>query len=65
MTWNRRGKNPSKIVSIGDEVRCCRLSVDTENRRISWYKQIDQALRNLSLKNIKSTMSFVEKSEMD
>jgi small subunit ribosomal protein S1 len=35
MTWNRRVKHPSKIVSIGDEVEVVVLAVDMDNRRIS------------------------------
>ena len=35
MTWNRRVKHPSKVVSIGDEVEVVVLSVDLENHRIS------------------------------
>ncbi len=35
MTWNRRIKHPSKVVSVGTEVEVVVLSVDMENRRIS------------------------------
>jgi small subunit ribosomal protein S1 len=35
MTWNRRIKHPSKVVSVGAEVDVVVLSVDMENRRIS------------------------------
>jgi small subunit ribosomal protein S1 len=35
MTWNRRVKHPSKVVSIGDEVEVVVLSVDLDNHRIS------------------------------
>lgn len=35
MSWNKRVKHPSKILSIGDEVECVVLEIDTEGRRIS------------------------------
>ena len=35
MTWNRRVKHPSKVVSIGDDVEVVVLSVDLDNHRIS------------------------------
>ena len=35
MTWNRRVKHPSKIVSIGSDVDVIVLAVDLENHRIS------------------------------
>ena len=35
MTWNRRVKHPSKLVTIGEEVEVIVLAVDLENRRIS------------------------------
>jgi small subunit ribosomal protein S1 len=35
MTWNKRVKHPSKIVSVGSEVEVVVLDIDTEARRIS------------------------------
>lgn len=35
MTWSKRTKHPSKIVSVGDEVEAMILEVDQANRRIS------------------------------
>jgi len=35
MTWNKRVKHPSKIVSVGDSVEVAVLDIDLENRRIS------------------------------
>ncbi|MBI2822061.1 MAG: 30S ribosomal protein S1 [Acidobacteria bacterium] len=35
MTWNKRIKHPSKLVSIGDEVEAIVLDIDAEARRIS------------------------------
>ncbi len=35
MTWNKRIKHPSKILSIGSEVEAAVLELDPENRRIS------------------------------
>ncbi len=43
MSWNKRIKNPSQFVAVGDEVECVVLEVDTENRRISLgMKQLQQ-----------------------
>ncbi|MBI2335505.1 MAG: 30S ribosomal protein S1 [Deltaproteobacteria bacterium] len=42
MTWSKKVKHPSKIVSVGDRVTAMVLSVDVENRRISLgMKQIE------------------------
>ncbi|MFQ5913326.1 MAG: 30S ribosomal protein S1 [Nitrospinota bacterium] len=35
MTWSRRMRHPSKIVSVGDTVEAVVLNVDKENKRIS------------------------------
>ncbi len=35
MTWNKRVKHPSKIVSVGDQVDVVVLDIDIESRRIS------------------------------
>ncbi len=35
MTWNKRIKHPSKLLSIGDEVEAVVLDLDLENKRIS------------------------------
>ena len=35
MTWNKRIKHPSKLLSVGDEVETTVLDIDTEARRIS------------------------------
>ena len=35
MTWNKRVKHPSKIVSVGTEVEVVVLDIDIESRRIS------------------------------
>ncbi len=35
MTWNRRIKHPSKILSVGDQVQAVVLDVDAKARRIS------------------------------
>ncbi len=35
MTWNKRIKHPSKLLSIGDDVEAVVLDLDTENKRIS------------------------------
>lgn len=35
MTWNRRIKNPSKLVQVGDVVEAKVLGIDLENKRIS------------------------------
>ncbi len=35
MSWTRRIKHPSQVVSIGDEVEVVVLAIDEENRRIS------------------------------
>ncbi|MDA2929309.1 30S ribosomal protein S1 [Acidobacteria bacterium AH-259-O06] len=35
MTWNKRIKHPSKVVSVGDEVEAVVLDIDAEGRRIS------------------------------
>lgn len=35
MTWSKRIKHPSKLVSVGDEVEAMILEVDPANRRIS------------------------------
>ncbi len=35
MTWNKRVKHPSKIVSVGEEVEVVVLDIDIEARRIS------------------------------
>jgi small subunit ribosomal protein S1 len=35
MTWSKRMKHPSKLVSIGDQVECVVLSVNPNERRIS------------------------------
>ena len=35
MTWNKRIKHPSKILSIGSEVEAAVLELDPENRKIS------------------------------
>ncbi len=42
MSWTKRVKHPSKVVSIGDEVDVIVLDVDEENRKISLgMKQIE------------------------
>jgi small subunit ribosomal protein S1 len=35
MTWNKRVKHPSKILSVGDTVEAVVLDIDVESRRIS------------------------------
>ena len=35
MTWNRRIKHPSKLLSVGDEIEAVVLDVDPQTRRIS------------------------------
>ncbi|QUW03897.1 30S ribosomal protein S1 [Chloracidobacterium validum] len=35
MTWSKRIKHPSKLVSVGDEVEAMVLEVDQSNRRVS------------------------------
>lgn len=35
MSWTKRVKHPSQVVTVGDEVQVQVLEVDTENRRIS------------------------------
>jgi small subunit ribosomal protein S1 len=35
MTWSKRMKHPSKLVSIGDQVECVVLNVNPQERRIS------------------------------
>ena len=35
MSWTKRVKHPSKVVSIGDELEAVILDVDTKNKRIS------------------------------
>ena len=35
MTWNRRVKHPSKLLSVGDEIEAVVLDVDPQARRIS------------------------------
>ena len=35
MTWNRRVKHPSKLLSVGDEIEAVILDVDPQARRIS------------------------------
>jgi small subunit ribosomal protein S1 len=43
MTWSKRLKHPSKILSIGQEVEAIVLEVDSNNRRISLgLKQVSQ-----------------------
>ncbi|MFQ5694062.1 MAG: S1 RNA-binding domain-containing protein, partial [Nitrospinota bacterium] len=43
MSWTRRVRHPSKIVSVGDTVDVVVLSVDKENKRISLgMKQIEE-----------------------
>jgi small subunit ribosomal protein S1 len=43
MTWSKRLKHPSKLLSIGQEVEAVVLDVDTHNRRISLgIKQISE-----------------------
>src|SRR5690606_39217701 len=42
MSWTKRVKHPSKVVSIGDIVETVILDIDTENKRISLgMKQIE------------------------
>ena len=42
MSWNKRIKHPSKILSVGDEVESVVLEIDAEARRISLgMKQLD------------------------
>ncbi len=42
MTWNRRVKHPSKLLSVGDEIEAVVLDVDPQARRISLgMKQIE------------------------
>lgn len=42
MSWTKRVKHPSKIVSIGDEVSAVVLDIDQENKRISLgMKQVE------------------------
>jgi small subunit ribosomal protein S1 len=43
MTWSRRTRHPSKIVSVGDIVDAVVINVDKENKRISLgMKQIEE-----------------------
>ena len=35
MTWNKRVKHPSKILSVGDQIDAVVLDIDVESRRIS------------------------------
>jgi small subunit ribosomal protein S1 len=35
MSWTKRVKHPSKMLSVGDEVECVVLDVDTQGKRIS------------------------------
>lgn len=35
MTWSKRAKHPSKVVSVGQEVEAVVLDIDRQNRRIS------------------------------
>jgi small subunit ribosomal protein S1 len=35
MTWSKRAKHPSKLVSVGDQVECVVLNVSPADRRIS------------------------------
>ena len=35
MSWSKRVRHPSKVVSIGDEVNVVVLAIDPEARRIS------------------------------
>ncbi|MBV8052945.1 MAG: 30S ribosomal protein S1 [Acidobacteriaceae bacterium] len=35
MTWSKRMKHPSKLVSVGDQVECVVLNVNPQERRIS------------------------------
>ncbi len=35
MTWNKRVKNPSKLVNVGDVIEAKVLDIDVENKRIS------------------------------
>jgi len=35
MTWNKRVKNPSKLVNVGDVIEAKVLDIDIENKRIS------------------------------
>ncbi len=43
MSWTKRVKHPSKIVSMGDSVEAIVLDLDVNNRRISLgLKQIEQ-----------------------
>ena len=43
MTWNKRVKQPSKLVNIGDIVEAKVLGIDAENRRISLgMRQLEQ-----------------------
>src|SRR5262249_56193928 len=42
MTWSKRVKHPSKLLSVGQEVEAQVLEVDSNNRRISLgIKQIE------------------------
>ncbi len=42
MSWTKKIRHPSKIVSVGDEVEAVVLNIDAENRRISLgMKQIE------------------------
>lgn len=43
MSWSKRIKHPSKVVSIGDEVECMILGIDPHTRRISLgLKQLEE-----------------------
>lgn len=43
MSWSKRIKHPSKVVSIGDEVACMILGIDPHTRRISLgLKQLEE-----------------------
>lgn len=42
MSWTKRIKHPSKVVSVGDEVEAVVLDIDVDNRRISLgMKQVE------------------------
>lgn len=43
MSWSKRIKHPSKVVSIGDEVECMILGIDPKTKRISLgLKQLEE-----------------------
>lgn len=43
MSWNKKVKNPSKLLSVGDTVKAKVLEVDTENKKISLgMKQLEE-----------------------